>query len=96
MFKVDITKTAGKFIKKLAPKQYKQIVGTIFSLRKNPTPHDSKQLSGFSEYQRVDIGEFRIIYRLDKDTVYIALVGKRNDDEVYKRFKGIYKKRIIL
>jgi len=87
MYKVDITKSSGKFIKKLPPKQYRQVVGTILSLRENPTPHDSQQLKGSPEYQRVDIGEYRIIYRFDKDTIYIAIVGKRNDDEVYKRFQ---------
>ncbi len=87
MHKIDITKSAGKFIKKLPPKQYRQVVGTILTLRENPTPHDSEQLTGYPEYQRVDIGEYRIIYRFDKEVVYIAVVGKRNDDEVYKRFK---------
>ena len=87
MLKIDITKSAGKFIKKLPPKQYRQVVGTMLSLRENSKPHDSEQLKGYPQYQRVDIGEYRIIYRFDKDTVYIALVGKRNDDEVYKRFK---------
>ena len=87
MYKIDITKSSGKFIKKLPPKQYRQVVGTILNLRENPTPHDSQQLKGSPEFQRVDIGEYRIIYRFDKDTIYIAVVGKRNDDEVYKRFK---------
>ena len=87
MLKVAITKSAGNFIKKLAPKQYKQLVNTIFSLMGNPAPHDSKHLSGYPEYKRVDIGEFRIICSFDKETVYIVVVGKRNDDEVYKRFK---------
>jgi mRNA interferase RelE/StbE len=87
MYKIDITKAAGKFIKKLPPKQYRQVVSTILALRENPTPNDSQQLSGYTEYHRVDIGEYRIIYRFDKDTVYIAVIGKRNDDEVYKRFK---------
>ena len=87
MLKIDITKSAGKFIKKLPPKQFKQVVGTILGLRENPKPHDSKQLIGYPEYKRVDIGEYRIIYRVDTGTVYIATIGKRNDDEVYKRFK---------
>jgi len=87
MLKLDITKSSGKFIKKLPPKQFKQVVGTILSLRENPKPHDSKQLIGYPEYQRVDIGEYRIIYRVETGTVYIATIGKRNDDEVYKRFK---------
>ena len=77
MHKIDITKAAGKFIKKLPPKQYRQVVGTILSLRENPSPHDSKQLIGYPEFQRVDIGEYRIVYRFDKETVYIAIVGKK-------------------
>lgn len=87
MYKLDITRSAGKLLKKLPPKQYRQIVGTILELRENPTPHDSKQLTGFPEYRRVDIGEYRIVYRVDSDTVFIAVVGKRNDDEVYRQFK---------
>ena len=86
MHKIDITKAAGRFIKRLPPKQYRQVVGTMLGLRENPTPHDSKQLIGHPKYRRVDIGEYRIIYRSDADTVYIAIVGKRNDDEVYRRF----------
>ena len=87
MRKIDITKSAGKFIKSLPPKQYRQVVSTMLNLRENPTPHDSEQLTGYSEYMRVDIGEYRIVYRYDSNTVYIAVVGKRNDDEVYKQFK---------
>lgn len=91
MYKLDITKAEGKFISNLSPKQYRQVVSTIFSLRENPTPHDFQTLKGHREYRRVDIGEYRIIYRIDANTVYIAIVGKRNDSEVYKqfeRFKG--------
>jgi mRNA interferase RelE/StbE len=87
MYKIDITKSAGKFLKKLSPKQYRQVVSAILALRENPTPNDSKQLSGCPEYHRVDIGEYRIVYQFNNDTVYIAVIGKRNDDEVYKRFK---------
>jgi mRNA interferase RelE/StbE len=86
MYKIDSTKSAGKFINKLPPKQYRQVVSTILSLRENPTLNDSEQLSGYPEYQRVDIGEYRIVYRYDKETIYIAVVGKRNDVEVYEQF----------
>ena len=30
MYKLDITKSAGKFISKLPPKQYRQLVSTIY------------------------------------------------------------------
>ncbi|BBO88968.1 type II toxin-antitoxin system RelE family toxin [Desulfosarcina ovata] len=87
MYKLDFTKTAGKFLQKLPAKQFRQIVTTIFRLRKLPEPHDANQLVGYPEYLRVDIGEYRIIYRVNGDTVKICVIGKRNDSEVYKRFK---------
>jgi len=34
----------------------------------------------------VDAGEYRIVYRAT-ETVELLLVGKRNDDEVYKQLK---------
>ena len=52
----------------------------------NPEPQDSKPLAGF-EYRRADVGEYRIVYRFDGDFLFVALIGKRNDSEVYKRLK---------
>jgi len=49
----------------------------------NPQPHDSKELKGFP-YRGTDIGEYRIIYRVEEGVLKIALVGKRNDSAVYR------------
>jgi mRNA interferase RelE/StbE len=35
------------------------------------------------------VGEYRVIYRISGDTVEVLLVGKRNDDEVYKDWKRL-------
>ncbi len=88
MLKLDITHDAAKFIKKLPLKQFKQVTMTVLSLMKNPEPHDSQQLSGkrYSRYRRADIREYRIIYRYDDEFLFVVVVGKRNDGEVYKRF----------
>lgn len=53
-------------------------------------PNDSKQLSGYEGYYRVDNGKYRIVYKYstDDDLVEVILVGKRNDD-VYKRLKQL-------
>jgi len=85
MLKLKPTKQAIKFINQLPPKQYKQIIRTTLSLLENPLPHDSQSLKGYDELRRVDIGEYRIIYQVEDDTVIIALIGKRNDDDVYKK-----------
>jgi mRNA interferase RelE/StbE len=84
MLKVSLTKDARKFLDDLPAKQFRQIVLKIFDLMKDPRPHDSCPLKGF-DYLRADCGEYRIVYRHDAECLYVVLVGKRNDDDVYKR-----------
>lgn len=72
----------------LSPKQFKQVARKILSLMEEPRPVDSINLAGYS-YRRADIGEYRIIYRVENDLLKVALVGKRNDDEVYKKLKRL-------
>ena len=47
----------------------------------NPDPQDSRELSGYP-YRRTDVGEYRIIYSVESHCLKVALVGKRNDDEI--------------
>jgi mRNA interferase RelE/StbE len=82
--KLDLTHDALDFLKALPPKQFRQVVSKTFDLLANPEPQDSKALSGY-EYRRADVGEYRIVYRFDRDSLYVALIGKRNDSDVYKR-----------
>ena len=86
MLRLLISRDAQKFLDTLPPKQFRQVVRKVFSLLEDPRPHDCKELRGFP-YLRSDIGEYRIIYDLQNSTLRLILVGKRNDDEVYRRLK---------
>lgn len=88
MLKLDVERRAEKFVRKLLPKHQRQISEKILDLCSDPIPPDSKQITGFP-YRRVDIGEYRIIYRIEPDTLLIPLIGKRNDDDVYRRLKRL-------
>lgn len=84
----DITKEAFKNLNELGAKQYRQVVQRMLGLLENPEPHDSEALKGKTEKEqklrRLDVGEFRIIYRHDPDVVEILVVGRRNDGKVYR------------
>ncbi len=82
--KLDLQSGVKKELKSLPPKHCKQVTLAILGLLQNAMPHDSVALAGHEPYRRIDVGEYRVIYRFDSDTVYVPLVGKRNDDEVYK------------
>ena len=75
MRKLDLTKAAVKFMETLPAKQFFQIARTIFKLREDAEPQDSQQMAGSPEYRRVDIGEYRIVYRVEADVIKIAVIG---------------------
>jgi mRNA interferase RelE/StbE len=88
VLKLDITHDGLKFLRTLDPKQFRQVVTTLFHLLQTPEPHDSAPLTG-SAFRRVDIGEYRIVYRIDGDLLKVPLIGKRNDDEVYRNLRRL-------
>jgi mRNA interferase RelE/StbE len=84
MKRLEITKDAHGFLKEMQVKQFRQVGQKVLSLLVDPKPNDAAPLRGY-DYWRTDVGEYRIVYKFDDETVYIVLIAKRNDDEVYKK-----------
>jgi mRNA interferase RelE/StbE len=89
MLKIQITKRVHKFLERLPLKQALQLKTKLQALQVNPFPHDSRTLAGYANYHRVTAGEYRIVYRIEDNVLLIPLIGKRNDDEVYRKPKQI-------
>ena len=77
-------KKAYTFLDNLPPKQFRQVLRKVLALLEDPRPHDTEQLKGYP-FLRNDVGEYRIVYDVQGDTLRLILVGKRNDDEIYNR-----------
>ncbi len=88
MLKLDITKQALKFFRPLPAKRYRQVFNKVLALMEDPEPPDFSPLVRYP-YRRADIGEYRIVYRVEEDRLKVALIGKRNDDEVYRQLKDL-------
>jgi mRNA interferase RelE/StbE len=86
---IDLTRRAHKFLANLQSKQFKQVTGRILSLSRDPYPQDCKHLSGHPGFRRIDVGEFRVCYEASDGVVRIAVVGKRNDDAVYRELNRV-------
>lgn len=84
---LDISKSVHTFLRTLQPKQYKQVAARILDLATNQEPHDARHLSGYPGYKRIDQGEYRIVFVVQDETVRVPVVGKRNDDDVYRRLQ---------
>ncbi len=92
MYKLLIERRSLDFLETLKKqkKHYVQIASKLLSLSKDPYPQDCKKIKGERrEFLRVDVGEFRIVYSIEGDTIKIILIGKRGDDEVYRRLRNL-------
>lgn len=75
MPKVDFSNRAAKRFVSLPLKQRRQIAVKIRGLSLNPYPNDSAKLKGYP-FHRVDIGEYRVIYEVEGETLNILVIGK--------------------
>ncbi len=82
--KLLVSKQAYRFLDDLPPKQFRQVLRKVLALLEDPRPHGMEQLKGYP-FLRNDVGEYRIVYDLQGETLRLLPVGKRNDDEIYKR-----------
>jgi mRNA interferase RelE/StbE len=83
--KLDVARDAAKALADLPAKHFKQVVVKTLALIAEPFPHDCRPLQGHEGLYRIDSGEYRIVYSVDAELVRIFVIGKRNDDEVYRR-----------
>jgi mRNA interferase RelE/StbE len=83
---LSLSKASVRFLDTLPPKQYRQVTRKIIMLMANPQPTDAERLKGY-EYSRVTAGEYRVIFDVRDGLLRIIAIGKRNDDEVYRRLR---------
>lgn len=62
-----------------------QIWNKIVSLMIDPRPNDSIDIG--QGFFRTSVGEYWLAYNFHDKTLFLNLVGKRNDGEIYKRLK---------
>lgn len=87
MLKIEFSKQAAKDIQKFPAKIQRQIALKIHDLRSNPNQSDVANLKGHAPYKRCSCCEYRIIFYIKEDVIYLDFIGKRNDDEIYKKLK---------
>ena len=87
MLRINLSKEAERFLKKIPAKHSKQLAERLYALLQDPESLPSVELKGYAPYRRVKSGEYRIIFYVEDETLFVPLIGKRNDDEVYQLLK---------
>ena len=86
MFSIKYSNQAAKFIKKSEKETSQRIIKKLEELKKNPFPHDMKSIKGSDEkFYRVRVGDFRILYEVDKKNNLIGIIKIDKRSKVYKK-----------
>ena len=82
---------AAKFISKLTkfnPEFAEKITAKIESLANNPNPSDARKVAAAKgEFMRIRAGNYRIIYFIKENCLYIKLIGARKN--IYEEFNRL-------
>jgi mRNA interferase RelE/StbE len=80
-YKLEISSTAEKQLKKLSPEDQLRVVKAILRLRSEPFPKGSRKLSGYDDVFRVRVGRYRVLYSVaaKKLIIIVLKIGHRKD-----------------
>ena len=80
-YKVVISSSAEKSLKKVPKKDVQHIVVAMQRLAFHPFPVGSRKLSGYEKIFRIRIGKYRVIYEVEgqKLLILVLKVGHRKD-----------------
>lgn len=83
-YKVEITPAAKRQIKKLIQSVQLVIVERLEQLTENPRPPGALKMQGAESLYRIRVGDYRIIYEIQDQTLLIAVVKVGHRGDVYR------------
>lgn len=81
MYQVVIRKPAKKFLDKLPLYEKRRL---LYAIEQLPHTGDIKKMQGYSDYYRLRVGDYRIIYTVDHEELIVCIVAAGNRGDIYK------------
>lgn len=83
-YKIEISSTAEKSLKKITKKELLKIVEAIQILSINPFPEGCRKLAGEEGTYRIRQGDYRIIYEIEGKKLLILILKIGHRKNVYR------------
>ncbi|RLC40100.1 MAG: type II toxin-antitoxin system RelE/ParE family toxin [Candidatus Coatesbacteria bacterium] len=77
-------RSAEKDLRKIPTKTVPRIINKIEKLSDNPLPGGVRKLEGAVRTYRVKVGEYRVVYQIDRETNKIIIIYIRHRKDAYK------------
>ena len=83
-YRIEVTPAAQRDLTKLPKDVLHRIDVHILALAENPYPAGAKKLQGGEELFRIRVGDYRIIYRVERHRLVILVVRVGHRREIYR------------
>lgn len=83
-YKIELSRSALKNMGKIPKKELIRIGNRIDALCSDPRPADIKKIRGDENLYRIRSGNYRILYRIYDDEIYILIVDVDHRKDAYK------------
>ena len=83
-YKVIFKPSVEKDLRSLPQEAVKRILKRIEALKNDPIPRQSVKLSGAEQLWRIRVGEYRVIFGIDKAHLQVVVHHVRHRREVYR------------
>jgi mRNA interferase RelE/StbE len=83
-YRVEIARSASKDLRGIDRKWIPRIVDVIEALESDPRPPGCKKLVGSDHTYRLRVGDYRVVYDIQDDTLVILVVRVRHRRDVYR------------
>lgn len=84
MYKVELKKSAEKFILCQNRKIQIQLISALDEISQNPRSTNVKKLAGMDDLYRARSGDYRIVYTIQDEKLIILVVRIAHRKEIYK------------
>jgi len=84
-YRIKWTLAAAKTFSDLPKNVQERIAPKVNALAQNPHPPGSKKLVGMDDLFRIRIGDYRIVYQVKDEILFIIVVNVGNRKDVYRR-----------
>jgi len=82
-YKIFWKTSARKELKKIDKNKIKSILSAVEQLADDPFPPHHKKLIGTTHYYRIRVGDYRVVYSIEKGEMHIHIIRVRHRKNVY-------------
>ncbi len=82
-YSIRYSEDALKELKQISKPQVIKIISKIELLSENPFPPGIKKLKGKLDLWRIRVGDYRVIYAIEKNILLIEIIRIRHRKDVY-------------